>query len=142
MAELEKRCAELSAAREDQSADGAARVKECINRVLATMKSSGMTSVLVKPMQLMEQDATVRAIKWMETIREKTGVDLFATHHVPVANTHEGREEKRRGKCETSADQAFERSQDDVLLTDVMEQYDVTLGTYGTSLPPEMKNVA
>ncbi|HTK05137.1 MAG TPA: hypothetical protein VL500_06125 [Candidatus Eisenbacteria bacterium] len=47
------------------------------------IESLNMKDIAALPTRMMERDATRRALQWLRTVRQRTGVDLLATHQAP-----------------------------------------------------------
>lgn len=89
--------------------------------------------LLYLPTQIMERDATARALKWMRKIRRDTGVDLFVKAKVPARVI----DKPFLQRCATSVQEGMDAPK--VFEADSLKALKSALGTYGAEKPPLAK---
>jgi peroxiredoxin family protein len=103
---------------------------------------SNIADIIKLPMRMLERDATRRAYQWMRKLKQEAGVDLFAAHMAHAETTLPGIREARKStveNCESSTEEALEPGNESLVETDVIENLDIGLQSYGAEHPPLKK---
>jgi hypothetical protein len=117
---------------EGKVAEASERVRDAEHAATRFVDLLGGKDVAMLPSRMMERDATRRALQWMRTIRERTGVDLFAAHHVAPESLVANRTRVPDGDCVGSTAAGVEAGEvSDKVEVKVLKDLKDALASYG-----------